>query len=207
MKMFDVTMTIDEQMQVYKNRNEKRPEITITRDFETSDAMETHISMDMHTGTHLDMPLHFVTDGESLDMLDLNRLVTACRVVDFTHLKDGIAREDLMKKDLSGVSFVLLKTRNSMENEFRADFIYLKSSGANYLKELGMDGVGIDGLGIERDQPGHETHKVLLENGILILEGLRLSAVTEGIYSMIALPMKIKGVEAAPIRVLLLEEE
>lgn len=206
MKMIDITMTIDEKMQVYKNKDEKKPEITVTRDFETSDAMETHLSMDMHTGTHLDMPLHFVPDGESLEMLDLNRLITTCRVVDLSYLQDGISREDLMKKDLLDVSFVLLKTRNSLEDEYRSDFIYLKSSGARYLKEIGMDGVGIDALGIERDQPEHETHKILLGNGILILEGLRLADAEEGIYRMIALPMKIKGVEAAPIRVILIQE-
>lgn len=206
MKMIDITMTIDEKMQVYKNKDEKKPEITVTRDFETSDAMETHLSMDMHTGTHLDMPLHFVPDGESLEILDLNRLITTCRVVDLSYLQDGISREDLMKKDLSDVSFVLLKTRNSLEDEYRSDFIYLKSSGARYLKEIGMDGVGIDALGIERDQPEHETHKILLGNGILILEGLRLADAEEGIYRMIALPMKIKGVEAAPIRVILIQE-
>lgn len=206
MKIHDITMTIEETMQVYKNKEEKKPSITVTRDFASSNAMESHISMDMHTGTHLDMPLHFVQGGPPLETLDLDRLVTRCRVLDLTHVRDGITKADLQQKDLSGVSFVLLKTKNSMEDNFRFDFIFLKADGAAYLKELGLDGVGIDALGIERDQPDYGTHKTLLENGILILEGLRLAQVKEGIYQMIALPLKIKGVEAAPARVILLEE-
>ena len=61
-------------------------------------------------------------------------------------------------------------------------------------------------MGIERDQPGHPTHKTLLNSGVLILEGLRLKDVAEGEYFLIAAPLKIRGVEAAPVRALLIEK-
>lgn len=203
MEFYDITMTIGESMQVYKNKDEKRPTITVTRDFDTSNARESRLSLDLHTGTHLDMPLHFVKDGSSLEQLDLRRLITSCRVLDFTAVDQGISREDLESKDLKGAIFVLLKTRNSFETEFNPEFIYLKGDGAAYLKELGVDGVGIDALGIERSQPDYATHKTLLENNILILEGLRLAEVEEGAYQMMALPLKIEGVEASPLRIVL----
>lgn len=206
MELYDVTMTISESMQVYKNKDEKRPEISITRDFDTSNARESRLSLDLHTGTHMDMPLHFFQNGESLEHLDLNRLITPCRVLDFTHLNQGISKDDLEEKDLKGVSFVLFKTRNSFEEAFNPDFIYLKRDGAAYIRDLGMDGVGIDALGIERSQPDYATHKILLENNILILEGLRLAHVEEGDYRMLALPLKIKGVEASPLRVVLIRD-
>jgi arylformamidase len=206
MKIYDVTMTIEYTMQVYKNKEEKKPIHTITRDFLSSNAMETHMSMDMHTGTHLDMPLHFVENGAPLETLDLHRVVTLCKVVDLTHVKGGITKEDLQQKDLTGVPFILLKTQNSYEDVFRFDFIYLKGDGAAYLSSLEIDGVGIDALGIERDQPSYETHKTLLGGGILILEGLRLKDVDEGRYQLIALPLKVKGAEAAPARVILIQE-
>ena len=69
-----------------------------------------------------------------------------------------------------------------------------------------IKGVGIDSLGIERNQPDHATHKILLGNGIHILEGLRLKNVKEGEYTLIAAPLNIKNVEASPVRALLVEE-
>ena len=86
------------------------------------------------------------------------------------------------------------------------DFIYLAESGARYLVDKGVRGVGIDALGIERNQLGHPTHKLLLANGIYILEGLRLKEVKEGSYTLIAAPLNIIGVEASPVRALLLDK-
>ncbi len=85
------------------------------------------------------------------------------------------------------------------------DFIYLKKSGAEFLAEQGIIGVGIDALGIERAQPNHETHNILMEKGIIIIEGLRLKEVPTGNYFMCALPLKIKGADGAPARVVLME--
>lgn len=73
------------------------------------------------------------------------------------------------------------------------------------MKEKGIRGVGIDSLGIERSQPEHETHKVLLGNNIIIIEGLRLQDIDEGVYMMYALPLKIVGGDGAPARVILSE--
>ena len=67
-----------------------------------------------------------------------------------------------------------------------------------------IKGVGIDALGIERNQT--PTHKLLLGAGIIIIEGLRLKDVPEGEYFLIALPLKIKDVEAAPTRAILVEK-
>jgi arylformamidase len=99
---------------------------------------------------------------------------------------------------------VLLKTRNSFEDLLEGDFVYLDGSGAQYLKELGIVGAGTDALGIERAQPEHETHKTLLEAGIIILEGLRLADVPVGEYLLISAPVKIAA-EGAPARAMLIE--
>ena len=206
MKIYDVSMTIDKQMQVYKNKDEKRPLIETTRDFDTSTAMESRITMDMHTGTHLDMPLHFVEGGKTLDDLDLNRVFTKCRVLDFSDSDDKITVKDLEKKDFGDNRFIIFKTRNSYTEEFDFKFVYLAEDGAKFLEEKKIEGVGIDALGIERDQPSYGTHKTLLGAGILIIEGLRLKDITEGDYILAALPLKIKGVEAAPLRAVLIDE-
>ncbi len=71
---------------------------------------------------------------------------------------------------------------------------------------VGVKAVGTDYLGIERDQPGHETHRALLSHRVAIIEGLRLADVDAGKrYYLLCLPLKIVGFEAAPARAVLLK--
>jgi arylformamidase len=206
-KLYDISMAVHPGMAVYRNKEVKQPLWTIQQDFSTGSVFESVISMNMHTGTHMDAPLHMLEDGGTIDTISLDKTVTPCKVLDFTDSIDRITREDLEKKDICSGDFILLKTRNSMQEAFDPDFIYLELSGAEYLKELSVKGVGIDALGIERSQPGHPTHKTLLGSGIVILEGLRLAAVEEGEYLLVAAPLKIKNAEAAPVRAVLVEME
>ena len=203
-EVIDISMEISEDMMVYKNRKENLPKITTTRDFTDSDAFETAMTIGMHTGTHLDCPLHIIEGGKTMDSLSLQQVVVPCQVLDMTNVEGGITRKDLEHKRVQRDHFILLKTKNSFEEEFNFSFVYLSASGAGYLKEQGVRGVGIDGLGIERDQPEKNTHKILLESDIIIIEGLRLEKAEEGEYLLIAAPMKIKGAEAAPVRAMLL---
>jgi arylformamidase len=83
---------------------------------------------------------------------------------------------------------------------------FVDQAGAQFLLDQGISGVGIDGLGIERAQPGHETYEILLGNDIIVLEGLRLADVAEGSYLLVAAPLKLVGTEAAPVRAILIAE-
>ena len=206
MRMYDISMAVDQNTPVYGNKADNKPVLTISRDHNTGNVYESVIKMHMHTGTHIDAPLHMIKGGGTIDNLDISKLVTDCTVYDFTDVQDKITSEDLKDKNIKPGSFILLKTRNSYYEGFDTGFVYVDASGAEYLKELQIFGVGIDSLGIERAQPGHETHKTLLGSGIIILEGLRLADVEKGVYQMIALPLKIIGTEAAPARVILLEK-
>ena len=89
---------------------------------------------------------------------------------------------------------------------FTYDFVYLEKSGAKYLAGKKVKTVGIDYVGIERDQPNHETHRFLLGNDIPIIEGLRLGKVKEGEYTLLCLPLAYKGMEAAPARAVLIKK-
>ena len=206
MKIYDISMVLDENIPVYNNKPENRPEFVVGRDFNTGSVYETIVKMNLHTGTHIDAPLHMIQGGGTIDGPELSRLLVACTVYDFTDVQDRITSEHLKTRDIQPGSFILLKTRNSYYDGFDKEFVFVDASGAAYLKECRISGVGIDSLGIERAQPGHETHKQLLGSGIIILEGLKLADVSEGTYQMIALPLKMSGTEAAPARVILLEK-
>jgi arylformamidase len=204
--IYDVSMPIYEGMPVYKNKPEKQPSFQITSDFTTGSVRETRVSLDVHTGTHVDAPLHMVPNGSTIDTMALERLVRPCRVVDLTHVTDGISRADLEALDIQEGEFLLFKTKNSEDQAFNPDFVFLNEDGARYLAEKRVAGVGIDALGVERGQPGHPTHKALFEANVVIIEGLRLAHVPAGEYFMVAAPLALQGLDAAPARVLLIKE-
>ena len=203
MKMHDVTGTIFEGMAVYKDKPEKQPKMNPQT---TGEVTETQLEMNVHTGTHIDAPRHMIMDGETFESISLDKLVGPCKVLDLTAAENGISKAELKRFDIQQDDFILLKTRNSFEENFNFDFVYLAEDGAAYLSELGIRGVGTDALGIERSQEGHPTHKTLFAGGIIIIEGLRLKEVEQGDYFMVAAPLKLTGTDASPARVLLFDE-
>lgn len=214
MIIYDISMTIKPDMAVYKNKPKKKPLIEKVSDFNDGQTYESRITLDLHTGTHIDMPLHMIPGGSDSDSWPLTGIYSACTVLDFSDLAvEAIEDEDLRLKEklideehraIGLGKTVLLKTRNSLQDGFDFDFVYLTARGADYLAKRKLAGVGIDALGIERNQPDHRTHKALLGAGMWILEGLRLREVPEGQYILNVMPLKISGVEALPARAVLL---
>jgi arylformamidase len=200
---YDISMPIRPGMPVYKNYPDKTPSYEVVRTFEQHSVYETNITMNLHTGTHLDFPKHTLPDGDVSTNHDLDLLIGSARVIDLTKVDDGITREDLLDQHIQPGEFLLFKTKSSWDEVFNPNFIYIKESAAHYLVEKKVRGVGVDALGVERAQPGHPTHDTLLGNGIVILEGVVLKDVPEGTYTMICLPLNIEGVEALPVRAIL----
>lgn len=220
-------------MTVWKDQEAKRPIFTVTRDFaigpdgKRSGAHETRVCLDTHTGTHVDAPLHMLPEGAPLETeaqveaTDSRTSAWVGRgwVLDLTALPRGSA---IGPGDIDGAleqlavsvhdvrdSYLLLKTVNCQREwrtSFDPQFVYVGAAAARHLVELQVRGVGLDALGIERDQPGHPTHQALLGAGIMIVEGLRLAAVHAGEYTVVVAPLRLLDTDAAPARVLLVRE-
>ena len=229
MRVYDVTRPIHPEMFTYKDKAEKRPRFTVVRDFaaDGSGARETRIDLDAHTGTHLDAPLHMLPGGPAVHALAPEQFFGIAYVADFADREGGIGAAVLRERlhalvavpsavpsseqgeawrvELRG-TFVFLRTRSSLVERFLWDFPYLAADGAEFLASLQVRGVGIDALGIERDQSGHPTHKILLSRGIAIYEGLNLAEVPEGVYAFFALPLPLVDVEASPVRAVLVDD-
>jgi arylformamidase len=204
--IYDISMPVNYDMPVYKGKDSKRPKLWTETDFTKGSVYESRIEMNLHTGTHLDCTLHMKPNGTTVETLDITELITACKVFDLSDKRDRVTADDFIDRDIREGDFILLKTRNSYEDILESDFIYLDQTGANYLAGKKIKGVGIDSLGIERSQPGHETHLQLMNAGVHILEGLRLKEIQEGNYLLIAVPINIKGAEAAPVRAVLIQD-
>ena len=198
--MIDITLKIKEGMKVYKNKPNKQPKLINVSD---TPVYETDVQMNLHTGTHIDFPLHMIPGGKTSEDYSIEQFTGKCFVKDATYLKNRILKRDLQAINIGKYDFILFKTMNSFSDVFNPEYIYLSEEAASYLAEFDLKGVGIDALGIERAQAGHPTHKLLLSKDILIYEGLDLKDVEEGVYDFIGLPTKIKNVEAAPVRAIL----
>lgn len=191
-------------MPVYKNKPEKQPEYqTVINDHVT----ESRLSLDLHTGTHIDAPLHMINDADTIETISPEALIRTVKVFDLTEVEDGIEAEHLASLNIEKNDFVLFKTKNSFQTQFDFNFIFLKESGAKLLAEKQISGVGIDSLGIERSQEGHPTHRLLFSNHVIIIEGLKLDEVEPGTYNMVAAPLKLRGVDAAPARIFLFQNQ
>lgn len=204
--ILDISWPVSEQMTAYKDK--KIVSIKSTRVFEEGGVRESILTLGTHTGTHIDAPAHFLKNGATIDQVALDRLVGPCRVLNMMTVEEKITIADLEKYHFQAGDRILFKTKNSLLSETAGastSFIYLDGMAAPYLAEQRVSLVGIDYLGIERNQPEHPTHRALLEAGICILEGLRLKEVEPGNYFLCCLPLKILGAEAAPARVTLLK--
>lgn len=204
MVFFDISWPITNDMTTYKNKSDIA--IKSTKQFEIDNVRETQLCMGSHTGTHIDAPAHFLRDGVFIDQIALDALCGACIVLDCTHITDAITVDDLHDYTIPRGARVLLKTPNSTlpsTAPFKPDFTYLRFCAAQYLVAREVRAVGIDYLGIERNQPGHETHVELLSAGIPIIEGLRLADVRPGNYELLCLPLNLRGLDAAPARAIL----
>jgi arylformamidase len=162
-----------------------------------------------HTGTHVDAAKHFFDDGQTVDLLPLDKLIGRATVLEFAEDVMQIGARELDGQPLDGARRVLLKTRNSAlleQTEFTRNYTFLAPDGAELLAEKGVELVGIDYLSIEQFRSGHHrTHRTLLERAIVIVEGLQLGGVAPGVYDFICLPLRIAGIDGAPARAVLLE--
>jgi len=206
MHIIDISWPISPDMTAYKNK--KVVQFDYTKRFDTDNVRESIITLGSHSGTHVDAPSHFLKDGESIDTIALNNLIGTARVLDCRAVDKVITKEFLLRYDthIKKHDMILLKTSNSILSpleSFDTTFTYLEVSGAQYLADKQVKAVGIDYLGIERNQPSHETHCTLMNNNIPIIEGLRLENVEPGEYQLYCLPLKIMGLEAAPARAIL----
>jgi arylformamidase len=186
------------------------PEVTITpiAQLQWGDvANVSRLVLGSHTGTHLDAPRHFFTDGLAIDDLDLHLLMGPARVCAFPHVTTHLTAADLRPLALGGIPRLLLQTPNAALWErtgFQANYIALTESAAHLLVEMGVRLVGIDYLSVDAfERHDFPVHRILLGAGVLILEGLDLRTVPPGDYELLALPLLLQHGDGAPVRAIL----
>ncbi|NCC80549.1 MAG: cyclase family protein [Clostridia bacterium] len=179
-KVIDISKTLENGMPVYPGD----PEVSIQEVASISEdgyAVRS-IQMNTHASTHMDFPSHFIENGGTQDDVDLNLLYGTVYVAENT--------DDFLPE---GTERVLYKEG------------YLTEERAQALINGGIKVVGTVYDSIEEHAP-YTVHKMLLNSGIIILENLNLTHVTGRRYTLCAFPLKISGAEAAPARVVLIDD-
>jgi len=210
MKIYDISVPLSSTMPTYPGD----PPVSIEHMLQIAQgdaANVSRLSFGNHSGTHLDPPAHFIPGGKTVDRLDLSVLIGTARVVDLTRVEREITANDLEHARIPrGTKRVLLKTRNSSmwdTSEFQKDFIGIAWDAAQWLVEHNIKLVGIDYLSVETfgaSEP--RSHRTLLGAGIIAVEGLNLTGIKPGKYTLICLPLKIKDGDGAPARAILMRD-
>ena len=175
---------------------------------ERGDSMNlSAVSMCLHSGTHMDAPLHFLAGAPDLDRMPLTASVGRARVIELPAAQ-SIGPAELAPHAIRPGERILFKTSNSRRcwttDEFVEDYVAISPEGARHLAECRVQTLGIDYLSIGQPGPeGEETHRILMSAGIWIIEGLNLSAIDPGDYDLICLPLKVLASDGAPARAIL----
>jgi arylformamidase len=186
------------------------PPVRVERmqDMERGDSANVSVlSLGSHTGTHMDAPLHFVRTGLGLDDMPFSAVIGPTRIIEIRD-PTAIKAEELVAHHIERGERILFKTRNSSRcwetDQFLEDFVYISQEAARHLVTCGIQTVGVDYLsvgGFKKDGP--ETHHVLLEAGVWIIEGLNLARLAPGSYDLICLPLRVERSDGAPARAIL----
>ena len=204
MKIYDITIPISPSLPTFPGDPQVQIEV-VTSVANGDPANVSRIVMSSHSGTHIDVPRHFDDLGLPVDRLPLDQLMGNALVADLRGIVE-VNRDVLSGLPLNGVKRLLLRTDNSLlwdREGFVEDYAHVTIDGAEYLLEAGVRLVGIDFLSIEAFRGNGDVHRLLLENGAIILEGLNLAGVEQGRYELICLPLKLSEGDGAPVRAVL----
>jgi arylformamidase len=205
MEWFDISVPIRTGMATFDGD----PEVRLERVVSMADGAVCNVSrltFGVHSGTHVDAPVHFIDGGAGIERIAPSILIGTCQVVDLQGHRgpiDGTAVESLTLPE--GTMRVLLKTPNSAlwnDQGFRSDFSGVTADGASALIDRGVRLVGADYLSIAPFGNPTPTHRLLLEAGVVIVEGLDLRKIEPGTWELVCLPLLIPGSDGGPARAL-----
>ena len=206
MKIYDISRTLSPTIAVWPGdqKFEHRWTMQISRGASVNVGA---ITLSVHTGSHADAPFHFDDAGANISQLRLEKFIGLATVIE---IKDAakIHVEHIRDLDFSRVQRILFKTPGSFleDSHWLDDFVYIATETAEFLGKNKVQLVGMDTPSVDpMTSKTLSTHKVLARYGIVNLENLNLSQVSPGEYQLIALPLKLSGLDASPVRAVLIE--
>ncbi len=203
---FDISPTVCEEIAVFPGDTPFRRRVLMA--FEDGHHLAlSSVSSTVHVGAHADAPSHYVAGGASIDARDPNLYVGACQVVRVSIASgERILPAHLEERRIEAPR-VLFRTGSFTDpNAWRDDFAALSPELVHHLADRGVVLVGIDTPSVDPSTAKElVSHHAIASRDLAVLEGLVLEHVPEGLYTLVALPLKLRGADASPVRAVLWE--
>lgn len=164
----------------------------------------SRITLSSHTGAHCDAPSHYEVDGASIDEVALDAYLGPCRVISCIGTK-CISPEEISARLEGTPPRVLLRTYHTApQTQWDEDFPNVSADTIHLLARHGVKLIGVDTASLDpQTSKTMDAHHAVHEHRMAILEGVVLDAVPDGDYELIALPLKLRGLDASPVRAIL----
>jgi len=208
--LYDITPLVDEQLAVWPGDTPYRAEDQLR--LEDGDPVHlSTITLSCHTGAHADAPCHYAKDGAGIDEAPLGAYLGPCVVVDVEPEDRAIRSRDLdegiavLGFPLRGAERVLFRTGCTKDRTVFPDPLacftpeLVEHCAAHEIVLMGLDSPSVDRFD-SKDLPSHHA---LHAHGIVNLENLALDGVPAGRYELVALPLRLRGRDASPVRAVL----
>ena len=207
MRIYDISRSVHPTTAVWPGDQPVQVEWTARIGEDASVVNVSALTMSVHAGTHVDAPHHYLEEGDTVEKIPLLQMIGHCLL---TETKEGT--QTILRTDLSTLEDppprILFKTKHSAlpDSEWDTAFPAFAPDAIDYLGELGVVLIGTDAPSVDPyESKDLLAHKALARHGIANLENLSLAGVPPGRYELIALPLKVAGLDAAPVRAILLE--
>ena len=158
----------------------------------------TAFSMCAHNGTHVDAPHHFIQEGNTVDQIPLEKTVGLCFVAEWNGILGGEDARRILNR-------AALAVRESARRILLKGDATVSAEAARMFVGGGVDLIGNESQTVGPEDAPMEVHKILLRADVVLLEGIRLSDVPEGVYFLNAAPLCLGGADGAPCRAILAE--
>ncbi|MCH8853040.1 MAG: cyclase family protein [Planctomycetes bacterium] len=201
--IYDISPPITDSIAVFPG--DTPPTREMLMDMRKGDALTlSTLRSTVHVGAHADAPSHYGAEAPTIDQVDLQRYVGPCQVVRVAASRGALLTPDAINAEITESRVLFVTGTYPNPNTFNTDFAALSPELIDWLAELGVNLVGVDTPSVDpADSKDLPAHKAFLKNDVYILEGLVLSEVPEGQYELIALPLKLVGFDASPVRAVL----
>jgi arylformamidase len=209
MKIYDISLGITPGMPVWPGS----PDVVLERVSKIEEGANSNgsrLALGVHTGTHMDAPVHFLPGAAGIDRLPLDALVGRAVVIHLPRV-EHVTAADLQRARLPArTRRLLIRTRNSQlwakgETKFQTGFAAVAPDAAEWIVTRGIQLVGVDYLSVAQYKNSRPTHEILLRAGVVVVEGLNLSRIKAGRYDLACLRLKLVGSDGAPARAVLVE--
>lgn len=204
-QIIDITLPLDENIPVWPGSEgiQLRNAMSI---LDGDPANVTLLSCDVHTGTHIDAPRHFMISGKTTDEFPLNTFIGPAYLVHLPAL-DSITASALEQAHIPlDAARLLIRTDNSARlksGAFDCAYTYLTRDAAEWIAAREFKLIGFDYVSIEQYNAPPSAHLALLQADVVILEGINLYNIDYGWYELVCLPLRLVGREGAPVRAVL----